>query len=389
MNQSIIRWLNSIEDEQLPIALSRLDHWFILQEAEAASYTESRAKALLKAMNVVDGATINAFASFTTKNAGIRLALYNLIEQCGLQSSALEQLPPASDASSPVSWLVLTLRAIAFQREYPINQLDPAAPPALHSPAGQIVQRAGNYIRKQSQYSPTERDRIAKKLAFTGIPTSQSANLSEGGVETPVVPSPEIFRPPVPVNYPELNPPVTVSTEDGDDAASAGRLIITEEDLTSQTPPAPIQVTTPTPPTPLPYSGVAMPNAQSSARPSLTVQMREQVREQSNRIRKAVTSPTAKTAKLRVVVQQYPDGPGIYGLQIRVHCKRVRAQVAGITNRDGIFLCQVPVREKEGLTYQVELTWHRDYGGDIERKSITLNNDRTEFQLPFYRQVQP
>ena len=44
---------------------------------------------------------------------------------------------------------------------------------------------------------------------------------------------------------------------------------------------------------------------------------------------------------------------------------------------------------QSGLTYDVQVTWPRDVGGDVERKSITLNADRTIFTLPFYRQINP
>ena len=36
-------------------------------------------------------------------------------------------------------------------------------------------------------------------------------------------------------------------------------------------------------------------------------------------------------------------------------------------------------------TYAVDVTWPRDFGGEVERKSITVNADRTHFDLPFYR----
>ncbi|MFW6069122.1 MAG: hypothetical protein ACOC9E_06035, partial [Chloroflexota bacterium] len=58
--------------------------------------------------------------------------------------------------------------------------------------------------------------------------------------------------------------------------------------------------------------------------------------------------------------------------------------VAGTTNREGHFLAELPVRESEGLTYDVDLTWPRELGGETERKSLTLHADRTEFALPFY-----
>jgi hypothetical protein len=96
-----------------------------------------------------------------------------------------------------------------------------------------------------------------------------------------------------------------------------------------------------------------------------------------------------KTTKLRVVVQEYPDGPGLYGLQVRVSCKGIKSYVAGTTNRDGEFLCQLPVHVHSGLTYDVDITWPREMNGEVERKSITLNADRTHFILPFYRHLTP
>jgi hypothetical protein len=96
-----------------------------------------------------------------------------------------------------------------------------------------------------------------------------------------------------------------------------------------------------------------------------------------------------KSTKLNVIVQKYPDGPGLFGLQVRVFCKGIKSYVAGTTNREGRFACELPVRVNSGLTYDVEITWPRDEGGEVERKSITLNADRTQFTLPFHRQVHP
>jgi hypothetical protein len=59
--------------------------------------------------------------------------------------------------------------------------------------------------------------------------------------------------------------------------------------------------------------------------------------------------------------------------------------VAGVTDDDGEFRAELPVPADKGLTYNVTVTWPREYGGDAERKSITLHADRTRFELPFYR----
>jgi len=74
----------------------------------------------------------------------------------------------------------------------------------------------------------------------------------------------------------------------------------------------------------------------------------------------------------------------MYGLQVNVASKSVKKHLAGITNRDGKLLCELPINKKEGVTYDVDVTWPRDLGGETERKSITLHADRTEFVLPFY-----
>ncbi|MEJ2750727.1 MAG: hypothetical protein P8183_22895, partial [Anaerolineae bacterium] len=76
-------------------------------------------------------------------------------------------------------------------------------------------------------------------------------------------------------------------------------------------------------------------------------------------------------------------------LQVRVMCKGINSHVAGTTGRDGRFLCELPVRAQTGLTYDVDITWPRDMGSEVERKSITLNADRTEFTLPFYQRLNP
>ncbi|MFN2222115.1 MAG: hypothetical protein ACK2UH_06160, partial [Candidatus Promineifilaceae bacterium] len=114
------------------------------------------------------------------------------------------------------------------------------------------------------------------------------------------------------------------------------------------------------------------------SRPGLTVALRQMFRQEE-----------LSTTKLRVLVQEYPDGPGLYGLQVRVTCKGVKSHVAGTSDRDGKFICELPVRAQTGLTYDVDVTWPREEGGETERKSITLHADRTYFVLPFYRRLNP
>ena len=191
-----------------------------------------------------------------------------------------------------------------------------------------------------------------------------------------------IIRPPIPVNYPEVSsetlqiepnepeplPTPTISTD--------APLQITLDDLPDDEQ-RPIrmpsiritedQLNRPVPPAPRPQ-----PRPSSSSR-AVRGRNREPMR----------------TTKLRVVVQDYPGGAGMYGLQVKVTGRGVKSQVAGTTNADGQFLCELPVRAQSGLTYDIDITWPRDLGGHTERKSITLNADRTQFELPFYLRHNP
>jgi hypothetical protein len=72
-----------------------------------------------------------------------------------------------------------------------------------------------------------------------------------------------------------------------------------------------------------------------------------------------------------------------------VSCKGIKSFVAGTTDRNGRFLAELPVKKHEGLTYDVDVTWPREKGGETERKSMTLHADRTEFTLPFYLRLEP
>lgn len=395
----------------------RLMAWLVTGQDdgdEATPFTRSRAKALLREAGVVDEPTLNDFWRLLDGEDAVRVALYDLLQETGLAAEEeVEHMagrPAAVDAPRFDNWLGLAIAAYAWQRTYPVHQLDPAAPPAQHTPAGQIVARAGHFVRRQVQRSRTDRDRLAARL--TPRPGDRAQRLEEmapGGVTAPLPPH---FRPPVPVRYPEMaretvqvEPDQVAQVEAQEEAqleeqpiARGEPLVITEEDLPAaeeegdegpaagneapeRRPPITIsreQVAQRDPPSPLPPSGVVMPaptrGAPAESRPGLTVALRNMFR-----------SEELTSTKLRITAQEYADGPGLYGLQVRVTCKGIKSHVAGTTNREGDFIAELPVRMEEGLTYDVDVTWPRDLGGDTERKSITLNADRTEFRLPFYR----
>jgi hypothetical protein len=293
---------------------------------------------------------------------------------------------------SSISWLTLSIAAYAWKRGYPVQQLDPASPPDPNSPAGQVLKRAAHLFRRQLQRNATDRDKLNRKLTQppTGAPTLEELTLAE----TQAAPLPPHYRPPIPENYPEISdemlhvdpneaviepvisigdPLVITEDEVGQPAEQAGE-IVRMPPITIN--PEQVPETTQAPPSPMPSSGVVVPNSTSQTRPGFSVALRQMLGHEE-----------LTTTKLRVLAQQYPDGPGLYGLQIRVRCKGIKSQVAGTTDRDGKFICELPVRMNSGLTYDVEVTWPRDQGNEVERKSITLNADRTHFTVPFYRQL--
>jgi hypothetical protein len=124
---------------------------------------------------------------------------------------------------------------------------------------------------------------------------------------------------------PQRGEPLTISEDDLSEVSQAERM-----------PPITItrdQVQPSTPPSPVPPTGVLMPASATSSRPGLTVALRQMFGNEE-----------LKTTRLHVVVQEYPDGPGLYGLQVKVSCKGIRSYVAGTTDREGNFVAELPVR---------------------------------------------
>ena len=393
--------LQKLNDVHLPVFAVRLTEWLIADlnksQESVPDFTESRSKALLRAAAVVDDPTLHDFARLVEGGGtAVRLALHDLLNETGLiedeevtalaTTSAAISSVQGTPLQSPISWLILSIAAHAWKSGYPLYQLDPASPPGEYSPAGQLIKRAATFLRQQIQRSATERDKLGKKLAYNpgdGTPTLETMPNSQ-----PIAPVPPHFRPPIPVRYPEVSRE-TLHVNENEQTPNQGNvtrnapLTITSDDLQ-----------------PANQRPVRMPEIRIRAdqvpqrRPSTPRQPRPQpssseggnlgtaVRQRFSRDKEPLRS-----TKLRVIVQDVQDGPGLYGIQVQVRCKGINAHVAGTTNRDGVFLCELPVRVHSGLTYDVDITWPRDLGGEVERKSVTLNVDRTEFKLPFFRRL--
>lgn len=367
---------------------NRLNDWLLADlESDSETFTESRARALLLAGDLLDDPTRNSFTSLVSHEVTIRLAIYDLLRETGLAENddvqvlaARSAQTHAADAPANPPWLALIIAAYAWRSDFPLAQLDPASPPTAYSPAGQVLKRAAYFVRQQVQRSATDRDKLYRQVAYqAGSGRPQSLDGMQPG--EPIAPLPPYYRPPIPERYPEYaRETVQVDPQEVDVQPSVNRgdpISISKDDLEEprsapSVQPAiridPSQVAPPPPPQP--PANVQLPPATATT----PVSRRDRRRR-----------PPTKATKLRIMVQENPDGPGLFGLQVRVSAPAARQQVAGTTNQEGIFTCELPVYADVGLTYDVDVTWPRDFGGDTERKSITLNADRTMFVLPFYR----
>ena len=395
-----------LSDDHLALFAHRLSEWLIADlnnsDESVPDFTESRAKALLRASNVVDDPTRHSFMKLLESNdTAVRLALYDLLKESGLAeneevvalTAVSGQSTPPTDMT-PINWSALAIAAFAWKDGYLLYQLDPASPPAAYTPAGQIISRAGHFMRQQAQRTATERDKLGRAVAYTGTAV-HTPSLEQLNAQGEIAPVPPYYRPPIPVNYPEVaSATVQIADEDAPDPVlqvdevsgetavppRAPQITITEQDLPDENRP------TTMPAIRLDPSQIP-PAAPSRPAPRPIVRTRPQ-NEFGRDIQKRYRSRgPMTTTKLRITIQEYTDGPGLYGVQVRVKCSGIRSHVAGTTNRDGKFMCELPVPRNAGLTYDAEVTWPRDIGGDVEKKSITLNADRTEFTLPFYRRV--
>jgi hypothetical protein len=398
MSNSALKLAQTMRDGgQLADFAARLARWLHDDlnkgQTDAPTLTPSRARALLRATNLLDDPSEQDFARLMAQPTAVQIALYDLLRETRLAESAdaaglaVASSQRAGDTAVTIEWLPLIIAAYAWHKEYPLYQLDPSSPPEADSPAGQLLRRAATFLRRQLQRSATERDKLVRQLSQ---PPGGAPSLEEMAGGEPIAPLPPHFRPPIPVRYPEVaRETVSISPDEETSPATAVTraepIRITEADLTpARAEPLTIQPqeeVTPRPrrqqpPSPMPPTAVVMPNSAVEPRPGFTLAVRQMLGQEE-----------MKSAKLHVLAQEYPDGPGLYGLQVRVTCKGIKSYVAGTTDRDGRFTCELPVRLHAGLTYDVDVTWPREMNNEVERKSITLNADRTAFTLPFYRSL--
>jgi hypothetical protein len=393
MDDTADRLLRSIKDEQLTAFATQLAA-YVAREAGNMALSESRAKALLLTTAALDTPTLNDFGRITANPAYVRVALYDLLDSSELTAdNGISAILPSGGSDAPVDWLSLIIGAYALKADYPLDNLDPTSPPSQFSPAGQVISQTAGFVRRQVLRSATDRDKLAKKLAYTaGMAQSLDEMSADGNTVAPV---PPYFRSPIPVRYPEMSSQTIIVDETDAARRSPGAIErgepirITEDDLAppqqaltiiaGESQPVPGSTTSSS----RSLSDMRVPDSVTNAARSAT----QAAGEMAASVRKTVSAEPLKMTKLRVVVQRYPDGPGIPGVQVKVQTKGVKKFVAATTNAEGVFLCSLPVRARAGMTYYVDVIWPTELGGKRERKTITLNADRDLFTLPYYHSV--
>ena len=329
-----------VDDAHLAAFAQRLSEWLIADlnqsEEPVPDFTDSRAKALMRAANVVDDPTLHDFVkkmgvgetpALSNVEGYVRIALFDLLTETELatddevQAIASVSGSTAATEDSQFSWFALSIAAHAWKSGYPLHQLDPASPPGEYSPAGQLVKRAAYFMRKQVQRSATERDKLARKLAYEANSDSGTPNLDTMSQEQPIAPVPPHFRPPIPVNYPEVSSE-TLQIEPNEPEPLPTPTISTD---------APLQITLDDLPDdeqrPIRMPSIRITEDQLS-RPAPAPAPRPQPRpSSSSRAVRGRSREPMRTTKLRVVVQDYPGGAGMYGLQVKGN--RSRCQKSG------------------------------------------------------------
>lgn len=390
-----------LDDDHLRLFAQRLTDWLITDlnqsDESVPDFTESRAKALMRASNAIDDPTLHDFTRLLETDTAVRMALYDLLSESGLAENEEVTVLAAtvgtlSTTEQPkIMWPALAIAAFAWHSNYPLYQLDPALPPSEYTPAGQLVKRAASWMRKQVQRSATERDKLARTLQYDpNTAVSNAPTLDDLPNQPESVAAPPHYRPPIPVKYPEVsNETIVVDTDEEDEPVETNypvttppaKFVITEDDLadipSSQTP-----ITRPTLRITHEQIEAANPPASPSRPPSRSSTANSSMGSAVQR--KYGRRERLTNTRLRVIVQEVQDGEGLYGVQVHIECRGVKASVAGTTNRNGVLLCELPVRIHSGLTYDIDVTWPREFGGHVERKSITLHADKNEFVLPFY-----
>ncbi len=411
MDKQVFQLVKRTRDEQLGALVAQVAA-YVAQDSGAMP--ESRARALLLMTSALDEVTVRDFQRVMENTTAQRVAVAELLDAIAdnrRQSETPDFLAAVPHQNTTLEgWFAPAVTIFALKVGFHVEDLDPSSPPNSFSPAGQVVHQTAAWVRGQVTRQATERDKLARKLAFRPSASQPAAVDSQ----QPAV------RPTIPVRYFEHNDPIEIDRTEA-------------SETTLDIPPAP--PVAPVPTTPSLPAGVrrgeplrldrseVMPEDEirivgetiqvprPQAPPSRTERAAQWVREtvtteNAHRLVDAAASqidsvvetvrtstassgqPTARV-RLKVSVMDYPNGHPLPALQVSIRYQGSRREVAGATDHDGQFIVSLPTKEGPGLTYEVTVQWPREFGGKKEMKRVTVHAERAEFDLPFYSRLIP
>lgn len=375
MNRENRAYWQGIRDDELMAVAGALAHW--LQKELGATVTESRARALLVGVNQWDEGISAEFGRVINRDAGLRIALFDLCVMADLQPERI-----LSAQRTPViysDWIALGVAAFAQKMAYPIDELNPSSPPTSFSPAGQLLQQTGHWIKRQIQRTTSEQEQLAAQLGFVSSPTTPAP-----------VTSTTVVRPSLPVRHFEFNKEITVQPDDLPSIAATPSppLTISSADI----PIDPVEQIklgearrVPRPKSE-PINSISIPSPSLAERiPEIVARSWDQVNQVLHPVQDTTEIPTTR---LRVNVYSYPNGDGVPAVQVVVRPKNTKSSLAAVTNDNGAIAFRLPVRiNGSDMTYEARVTWPQSFGGHTERKLITVSTAMPEFVLNFYARV--
>ncbi len=406
MDKKLIQLVKQTRDEQLGALIAQVAAG-VAQDSDAMP--ESRARALLLMTSALDEVTVRDFQRIMETHTAQRVAVAELLEAVKIEESFSSfTLHP----SSFNGWFAPAITIFAHKVGFHVEDLDPSSPPSSFSPAGQVVHQTAAWVRGQVTRQATERDKLARRLAWKD---EGGRMRDERGVGQPV------GRPSIPVRYFEHNDPIEIDRNEP---------IIDEPPVVPSAPIVPPMPSTPSLPAgvrrgePLRLDrneilpeeqirivGESVQVPRPQAPPSRTERATRWVRETvttenahrlvdaaANQIDNVVETvrsnrtssgqPTARV-RLKVTVMDYPNGHPLPALQVSIRYQGSRREVAGATDSNGEFIVSLPTKEGPGLMYEVTVQWPREFGGKKEMKRVTVHAERAMFELPFYSRLIP
>ena len=180
-DQALTLLTTHLPDTHLALFVHRLTQWLLAdhnEQEDAPAFTESRAKALLRATNVIDDPTLkDFFQRMEKRNGRSRRPYTRLLNETELANNEeVMALAATSGSGDPTvdyhasKFLFVTCHfslCLPKRLSAQHSSTPPHRPLNLVLP-GQIIKRAGYWMRQQIQRSATERDKLAKKLAYSG-----------------------------------------------------------------------------------------------------------------------------------------------------------------------------------------------------------------------------